>query len=120
MGFFDKDTPGAATLDRPKTEAHKTESASAPSLVANATPRSSTGSEGASQRPARPSSTSFRVRWTNQSGEVLSEYMQTLSATGKPMGMLNICRPEGWPAGQYKLEVLLNDTPAATMDLEVR
>jgi len=119
MGFFDKDTPGAATMDRPRTDAPRSENAAAPSLVANATPRSAATSEAPATRSGKPGTT-FKVRWTNQGGEVLSEYMQTLSATGKPMGMLNICRPEGWPAGQYRLEVLLNDTPAATMDLEVR
>jgi hypothetical protein len=130
MGFFEKEH-GTQTLERPKNDSrsdnrsdnrtdNRTDNptTSSPSLVSHSTPRSASG--GDSGRGAIRSGTTFKVRWTNQDGDVLSEYMQTISHTGKPMGMLNVCRPEGWPAGQYKLEVLLNDTPAATMDLDVR
>jgi hypothetical protein len=61
----------------------------------------------------------FKVRWTNPQGEVVSEYMQALSPTGKSMGTLHIAKPEGWPSGTYKLEFLLNDAAAAIMEFEV-
>lgn len=59
----------------------------------------------------------FKIRWTNPEGEVVSEAMQVLSSTGKGMGQIR--KPEGWPRGTYRVEFLVNDTPAATMDFEV-
>ena len=60
----------------------------------------------------------FKVRWTNPDGEVVSETMQVLSSIGKGMGQIR--KPEGWPSGMYRVEFLVNDVPAATMDYEVR
>jgi len=44
--------------------------------------------------------------------------MQVLSSIGKGMGQIR--KPEGWPSGMYRVEFLVNDVPAATMDYEVR
>jgi len=60
----------------------------------------------------------FKVRWTNPEGEVVCETMQVLSATGKGMGQIK--KPEGWPSGTYRLEFMVNDTPACMMDYEIR
>ena len=60
----------------------------------------------------------FKVRWMNPEGEVVCETMQVLSSTGKGMGQIR--KPEGWPSGTYRMEILINDMPAAMMDFEVR
>jgi hypothetical protein len=60
-----------------------------------------------------------QARWTYQDGQVVNESTQTIAPTGDARTEFHISKPDGWPAGKYKLEVSLNGTSAATKDFEV-
>ena len=61
----------------------------------------------------------LKARWTYQDGQVVNESTQTIAATGDARTEFHVSKPDGWPAGKYKLEVLVNGSSAATKDFEV-
>src|SRR6185295_19140349 len=65
-------------------------------------------------------SASLKARWTYQDGQVVEETEQVIAPTGDAVTEFHISKPDGWPAGKYKLEVLLDGTPAQTKDFEVK
>ena len=62
----------------------------------------------------------LKARWTYQDGQAVTESTQTIAPTGDARTEFHISKPDGWPAGKYKLEVFLNDSSAATKDFEVQ
>ena len=67
---------------------------------------------------AAPTAT-LRARWTYQEGQVVNESTQTLAPTGDARTEFHISKADGWPTGQYQLEVFLNDASAATRDFQI-
>jgi hypothetical protein len=66
-----------------------------------------------------PSAT-LTARWTYQDGQVVDESRQNIAPTGGPVVTeFHLSKPDGWPAGGYKVEVLLNGAPAGTRDFKV-
>jgi hypothetical protein len=61
----------------------------------------------------------LKVRWTYQDGQVVDESTQTITPTGDARTEFHISKPDGWPAGKYKLELFVNGASAATKDFEV-
>ena len=61
----------------------------------------------------------LKARWTYQDGQVVNESTQTIAPTGDARTEFHVSKPDGWPAGKYKLEVLVNGSSAATKDFEV-
>jgi hypothetical protein len=61
----------------------------------------------------------LKARWTYQDGQVVNESTQSIAPTGDARTEFHISKPDGWPAGKYKLEVFLNGSAAATKDFEV-
>ena len=60
------------------------------------------------------------ARWTYQDGQVVDESKQNIAATGSAaVSEFHLSQPDGWPAGGYKVEVLLNGTSAGTRDFKV-
>jgi len=94
--------------------ADKTINASTDSFKPNDTIYASIATEGTSAAPAR-----LKARWTYQDGQVVDESTQTIAPTGNARTEFHISKPDGWPAGKYKLEVSLNGSPAGTKDVEV-
>jgi len=64
-------------------------------------------------------SATLKARWTYQDGQVVNESTQTIAPTGNARTEFHISKPDGWPAGKYKLETFLNGSAAATKDFEV-
>ena len=62
----------------------------------------------------------LKARWTYQDGQVVDESTQTIAPTGAARTEFHISKPDGWPAGKYKLEVFLNGSSATTKDFEVQ
>jgi hypothetical protein len=62
------------------------------------------------------------ARWTFQDGQVVDETTQTVGATGPAPAVteFHVSNPGGWPAGSYKVEVLLNGVPAQTKEFRVQ
>jgi hypothetical protein len=65
------------------------------------------------------SAAALKARWTYQDGQVVDESTQTIAPTGDARTEFHISKPNGWPAGKYKLEVFLNGAPTATKDFAV-
>ena len=66
-----------------------------------------------------PSAT-LTARWTYQDGQVVDESKQNIASGGSAtVSEFHLSKPDGWPAGGYKVEVLLNGTSAGTRDFKV-
>ena len=61
----------------------------------------------------------LKARWTYQDGQVVNEAAQTIAPTGDARTEFHISKPDGWPTGKYKLEILLNGSSAGVKDFEV-
>jgi len=66
-----------------------------------------------------PSAT-LTARWTYEDGQVVDESRQNIAPTGTAtVTEFHLSKPDGWPAGGYKVEVLLDGTSAGTRDFKV-
>ena len=50
--------------------------------------------------------TAIIARWTYQDGQTVYEETQALTLTGPATTEFHIARPDGWPKGSYKVEIL--------------
>lgn len=64
-----------------------------------------------------PSAT-VTARFTYQDGQLVSESSQTLSGAG--VTEFHISKPDGWPAGDYTLDVLLDGKSTGTHPFKVQ
>lgn len=65
----------------------------------------------------------LRAKWTYHKGDktaVVNENSQTLVATGPAVTEFHISKPDGWPAGDYQVEVFLNDASAGARKFAVK
>jgi hypothetical protein len=67
---------------------------------------------------AAPSVT-LAARWTFEDGQLVNESSQTIAPTGPAATEFHIAKPDGWPAGKYKVEVAANGKPAGTREFTV-
>ena len=66
-----------------------------------------------------PSAT-LTARWTYEDGQVVDESRQNITPTGSAaVTEFHLAKPDGWPAGGYKVEVLLNGISAGTREFKV-
>jgi hypothetical protein len=66
-----------------------------------------------------PSAT-LTAKWTYQDGQVVHESTKTIAPTGPAATEFQISKPDGWPAGTYKVEVSLNGRSTETKEFEVK
>jgi hypothetical protein len=66
-----------------------------------------------------PSAT-LRARWTFEDGQAVDESSRTIAPNNRERTEFHISKPNGWPAGKYKLEVFLNDQSVETKTFEVQ
>jgi len=62
----------------------------------------------------------LRAKWSFQDGQLVNESTRTIAPVNKERTEFHIAKPDGWPAGKYKLEVFLNDQSAETKSFDVR
>jgi hypothetical protein len=67
-----------------------------------------------------PAGASLSARWTFEDGQVVSEGHESLTSSDRTATEFHIAKPDGWPAGRYRVEIALNGQPAGTRDFEVR
>jgi hypothetical protein len=68
----------------------------------------------------QPAGATLSARWTYEDGQVVSEGRETLATPGRAATEFHIAKPDGWPAGRYRVEIALNGEPAGARDFEVR
>ena len=64
----------------------------------------------------------LKAKWTYHKGDqtaAVDEGTQTISATGATASEFHISKPDGWPSGNYQVEISLNDQPAGTKKFTV-
>ncbi len=65
----------------------------------------------------------LKAKWTYHKGAKtapVSESSQTISANGPAASEFHISKPDGWPLGDYQVEISLNDKPAGTKKFVVK
>jgi hypothetical protein len=65
-------------------------------------------------------SATLRAKWTFEDGQTVDDTSRTIAPSGVERTEFHIAKPNGWPAGKYKLEVFLNNESAKTKDFEVK
>ena len=66
------------------------------------------------------SSATLRAKWTFEDGQTVEESTRTIAPAGRERTEFHISKPNGWPAGKYKVEVFLNDQSASTKTFDVK
>jgi len=66
------------------------------------------------------SSATLRAKWSFEDGQTVDQSTQTIAPDGPKRTEFHIAKPNGWPAGKYKVEVFLNDQPAGTKSFDVK
>jgi hypothetical protein len=59
------------------------------------------------------------VKWTFQDGQVVDQSEQVIAPDGAAATEFHITKPDGFPAGNYKLEVFVDGSPVQTRDFKV-
>ena len=67
---------------------------------------------------AAPAAT-LSARWTYQDGQTVHEESQSIAPTGPATTEFHIAKPDGWPKGEYKVEILLDGAPVRTAAFRV-
>lgn len=57
--------------------------------------------------------------WREASGRVISESSRSVSPDGADTTEFHVTRPDGWPTGEYEIEIWLNGERAATRSFVV-
>jgi len=60
------------------------------------------------------------ARWTYEDGQLVSESSETIAPTGPAVTAFHIAKPDGWPAGKYKVEILKDGYATGSQQFEVR
>jgi hypothetical protein len=60
------------------------------------------------------------AKWTYQDGQVVHEDSKTLNAMGPQTTAFMISKPDGFPAGNYKVEISLDGKQVASKDFTVK
>ena len=65
----------------------------------------------------------LKAKWTYHKGDktaTVNEGSQTISATGPAASEFHISKPDGWPAGDYRVEISLDDKSVGTKTFTVK
>lgn len=68
-------------------------------------------------------SATLKAKWTYEKGgktAIVKEDSQTIAATGPATSEFHIAKPDGWPTGDYVVEIFLNDKSAGTKKFAVK
>ncbi|MBN8727160.1 MAG: hypothetical protein J0H15_05580 [Xanthomonadales bacterium] len=62
----------------------------------------------------------LHAKWSFQDGQTVNESSQTIAPNGSAVTSFHISKPDGWPAGNYKVEISLDGQVVATKDFTVK
>ncbi len=60
------------------------------------------------------------AKWTYQDGQTVNDSSQTIAPTGPAVTTFHISKPDGWPAGNYKVEISLDGKSVSSKDFSVQ
>ena len=64
-------------------------------------------------------SASLSARWTFEDGQAVHEETQVIAPTGPATTEFHVSKPDGWPTGNYTVEILLDGTSVRTTSYRV-
>lgn len=67
----------------------------------------------------RASSATLAARWTYQDGQEVDRSETTIAPDGSEHTEFHISKPDGWPAGNYRVDVTLDGRTVDTLEFEV-
>lgn len=73
-----------------------------------------------SSDPATPQRGQLTARWSFEDGQLVDELSRDFDFTGTGNTAFQVSKPDGWPVGRYKVEILLNGAVVQTREYEVR
>ena len=65
----------------------------------------------------------LKAKWTFRKGgqsSLVKEDLQTISPSGPASSEFHISKPDGWPAGEYQVEIFLDDKSASSKTFTVK
>ncbi len=65
-------------------------------------------------------STAIRALWTFEDGQVVDDSNRTIVPNNKERTEFHISKPDGWPAGDYQLEVFVDGRSVEKKKFEVK
>lgn len=65
------------------------------------------------------SSATLAARWTYEDGQEVDRSETSIAPTGPAHTEFHISKPDGWPEGEYQVEILLDGRSVETLDFEV-
>lgn len=60
------------------------------------------------------------AKWTHQDGQTVKEDSKTIAPSGPARTVFSINKPDGWPAGNYKVEITLSGSALASKSFAVQ
>jgi len=66
------------------------------------------------------SNATLGAKWTYQDGQTVNDSSQTIAPTGPAVTTFHIYKPDGWPAGNYKVEITLDGNAVSSKDFSVK
>jgi len=66
------------------------------------------------------SNAALGAKWTYQDGQIVNDSSQTIAPTGPAVTTFHISKPDGWPAGNYKVEISLDGNMVSSKDFSVK
>lgn len=60
------------------------------------------------------------AKWTYQDGQTVKDDSKSIAPTGPATTTFSISKPDGWPAGNYKVDISVNGTQAASKEFSVQ
>jgi len=70
--------------------------------------------------PAKPGMGKLSAKWSFQDGQVVNEESQDFNFTGDGVTDFRIAKPDGFPAGNYKVEISLDGKLAQSRDFAIK
>ncbi len=70
-----------------------------------------------------PATATLAARWSylgDGNPTVVDSTAQTISPTGRAVTEFHVSKPDGWPAGAYRVDVFADGRPIGTREFEVR
>lgn len=60
------------------------------------------------------------AKWTFQDGQVVNDESKDISFSGPGVTDFQVAKPDGWPTGNYKVEISLDGTVVQSKDFSVK